>query len=251
MVDLHYADPRLAALYDAFCAGRPDFRFYLPLVLAAPRVLDAGCGTGELLRLARAAGHTGRLCGLDPAPAMLEVARVRPDVEWVLGDLGAVRWEGAFDLVVMTGHAFQVLTTDDQLRGALGAVRAALAEEGRFVFETRNPLVREWEGWGPGNATEIVRDGAVVRMANVAAPVSEGDLVSFTTAYSSPAWERALISRSTLRFLSAGSLAAFLTGAGLAVEAQFGDWDRSPLTDASPEIITVARRAPQTSAEPL
>ena len=175
MVDPHYADPRLAVLYDAFCAGRPDFRFYLPLVLAAPRVLDAGCGTGELLRLARAAGHTGRLCGLDPAPAMLEVARARPDIEWVLGDLSSVRWEGAFDLVVMTGHAFQVLTTDDQLRTALGAVREALAEEGRFVFETRNPLVREWEAWAPGNAAEIVRDGAVVRMENVEAPVAAGD----------------------------------------------------------------------------
>ena len=105
---------------------------------------------------------------------MLEVARARPDIEWVLGDLAAVRWEGEFDLVVMTGHAFQVLTTDDQLRGALGAVRAALAEEGRFVFETRNPLVREWEAcatldaapvrWvdAPGDALDRARGGRAV-----------------------------------------------------------------------------------------
>ncbi len=31
--------------------------------------------------------------------------------------------------------------------------------------------------------------------------------------------------------------------AGLNVEEQYGDWDRSPLTAASPEIITIARRA--------
>jgi hypothetical protein len=51
------------------------------------------------------------------------------------------------------------------------------------------------------------------------------------------------MSRSTLRFLDADSLSTFLTDAGFAIEEQFGDWDRSPLTDRSPEIITIARRA--------
>jgi hypothetical protein len=36
-------------------------------------------------------------------------------------------------------------------------------------------------------------------------------------------------------------LSAFLSGAGLAIEEQFGDWTRQPLTGASPEIITIAR----------
>ncbi|MEK8169819.1 winged helix-turn-helix transcriptional regulator [Streptomyces sp. M19] len=54
-----------------------DFTFYLPLVMSARSVLDVGCGTGALLRGARENGHTGRLCGLDPAVGMLEVARTR------------------------------------------------------------------------------------------------------------------------------------------------------------------------------
>jgi hypothetical protein len=45
-----------------------------------------------------------------------------------------------------------------------------------------------------------------------------------------------------LRFVEADALAAFLVDAGLEIEEQFGDWDRSLLTDASPEIITIARR---------
>lgn len=241
MVDYQFSEPRLTELYDAFCAGREDFDFYLPLVMSAKSVLDVGCGTGELLRSAREAGHTGRLCGLDPASAMLKQARKRPDVEWVHGYLSSVDWRREFDLVVMTGHAFQVLVEDDQLRASLAAIRTALTEDGRFVFETRNPSARGWEAWIPDNAVEIVHGGSVVRMAHQVETPVEGDVVSFTATYTSPSWDRPLVSRSTLRFLDADSLSAFLSGAGLIVEEQFGDWDRRPLTDTSPEIVTVAR----------
>jgi hypothetical protein len=46
----------------------------------------------------------------------------------------------------------------------------------------------------------------------------------------------------TLRFLDPDSLAAFLDDAGFAVEEQFGDWWRGPLTGTSEEIVTIARR---------
>jgi SAM-dependent methyltransferase len=245
VVDYQFAEPSLAALYDLFCPWDPrgDLGFYLPLVRAADRVLDVGCGTGMLLRRARAEGHSGRLCGLDPAAAMLDVARAGDEsVDWLLGDLSSVRWQREFDLVTMTGHAFQVLTGEEELRAALAAVRTALAPGGRFAFETRNPVVREWERWVPEHGQEITDSaGVVVAMAlQVDLPV-QGDLVSFTASYSSPTWEWPLISRSTLRFLDADALSGFLAGAGLEIEDQYGDWDRSPLSPASPEIITICR----------
>jgi len=83
MADHSFADSGLAALYDLFCEGRDDFGFYLPLVMSAEAALDVGCGTGALLRGAREAGHTGRLCGLDPAAGMLAPARRRSDIGWV------------------------------------------------------------------------------------------------------------------------------------------------------------------------
>ena len=244
MPDRQFTEPGLAVLYDLFCAWdrRDDFGFYLPMVMAADSVLDVGCGTGMLLRRARVDGHRGRLCGLDPAAAMLEVARSQADIEWIQGDLTSVGFVGEFDLIVMTGHAFQVLTGDGELRAALVAVRTALKRNGVFAFETRNPLARAWERWTPAYAVDVTGpDGRTWRMTHqVDTPVA-GELVSFTSTYAGPGWARPQVSRSTLRFLGADSLAGFLSAAGLTVEEQYGSWGRQPLTDASPEIITIAR----------
>ena len=241
MADRSFSDVSLAALYDQLNPWGPGDDFYLDLVMSARSVLDVGCGTGRLLARAREAGHGGRLCGLDPAAAMLVQARRRAPAEWVLGDLGSARWEGEFDLVVMTGHAFQVLLGDEQVRAALAGVRRALADGGRFAFETRNPAVRPWESWTPDRA-RAVRDagGDAVRVSHrVEAPVL-GDRVTFSETFEHPGWERPRVSRSTLRFLGADALRRFLGSAGFTVQEQYGDWARGPLSATSPEIITVA-----------
>jgi len=245
MVERQFAEGGLAALYDAYHPPerRDDFVFYLPLVMAAKSVLDVACGTGWLLRRARESGHTGRLCGLDPAEGMLEQARQRVDIEWVLGDLSSIRWDREFDLVVMTGHAFQQLIEDEEIGIALATIRLAMTDGGRFVFETRNPLVRAWEGWPEEYRAETTdASGAVVRRQHRVETPVEGDVVRFTATFTSPAWDRPKESPGRLRFLDVDALSAFLSDAGLAIEEQFGDWCRLPLTDTSPEIITLARK---------
>ena len=109
-----FLDPRLTELYDSQASweneilveGRPvrrreaEFSFYMPMVMSSEAVLDVGCGTGKLLRLARPAGQTGRLCGVDQAEPMLRRARKREDVEWTLGTASAGGWGQEFQTVV-------------------------------------------------------------------------------------------------------------------------------------------------------
>jgi hypothetical protein len=144
----------------------------------------------------------------------------------------------------MSGHAFQVFVDDAELRASLAAIRSTLTDDGRFAFETRNPLAREWEQWIPARAVEMTdAGGIVVQMAHEVDTPVEGDVVRFTTTYTSPAWDQPRVSRSTLRFLDARSLARCIADAGLVIEDQFGDWTGNPLTDVSPEFITIAKRA--------
>jgi SAM-dependent methyltransferase len=231
--------PEAAELYDAMnpWTDRSDEKFYLDLVLAAESVLDVGCGTGTLLWQARRSGHRGRLVGVDPDPDMLAQARVHAGIDWLLGDMSTVSLAG-FDLAVMTGHAFQCLLTDDDVLATFRGVRDALAPGGRFVFETRNPAVREWERWAEGGF-HFQWEGQPVRVFYEVQPI-DGDVVDVVEHIVADGWRRADPGR--LRFLSADRIGELLAEAGLAVQAQYGDWDRGPLTADSREIISVVQQ---------
>jgi hypothetical protein len=69
-----------------------------------------------------------------------------------------------------------------------------------------------------------------------------GDVVTFTETVTEHDGTVLRIDRGTLRFLDVPALAAFLAEAGFAIDAQYGDWHRGPITDASTEIVTIARR---------
>ena len=84
--------------------------------------------------------------------------------------------------------------------------------------------------------------GAVVRCAYQVEMLVVGGIVQSISTFTSPSWDRPEVSRGALRFLDTASLSAFLSGAGLTIEEQFGDWTKDPLTDTSPEIITIAHR---------
>jgi SAM-dependent methyltransferase len=239
MADAHYELPELAALYDVECVWSDDRQFYLDLAGNQPLdILEIGAGTGMVARAMAKAGH--RVTAIDPAAAMLAAGKATPEganVHWLQGTARDFFTAERYDLAFMTGHAFQVLLEDEDIRQSLANIRAHLKPGGVFAFETRNPAL-PWEIMF--NETEILQAETGPVPVEWRVLWRRGDLIRFDTLYQLLDGER--ISESLLRFLSAEQVIEFLKHAGFEVEANYGDWDKSPLLpETSREIIILAR----------
>src|SRR3712207_3809679 len=119
-----FSDPRLVAIYDTVCPIADYEAFYLDLAarLSAASIIDVGCGTGLLTFQLAKRGYD--VIGVEPAPAMLAVARRRPyprPVRWIAGDATRLTNLGA-DLAIMTGHVAQFFLDDGMWRATLTAI---------------------------------------------------------------------------------------------------------------------------------
>lgn len=241
--DALYRDPDLAQFYDLENPWGPDLDYCCGLAAGAGSVLDLGCGTGQLAARLADGRH---VVGVDPAAAMLDVARQRTggeSVTWVQSDARSVRLDRRFDLVLLTGHAFQVFLTDGEQRAVLSTIAAHLAPAGRFIFDTRNPAAEAWRDWTPeasGRRLEHPTLGAVEAWHDAAHDPATG-VVTYRTHYRVAAGGRTLSASSQIRFTDRDVLAAMLDEAGLAVDHWLGDWTGGPYQPTSPEIIPIGR----------
>ncbi len=240
MADAHYELPELAALYDVECVWGADRQFYVDLAGSLPlRVVEIGCGTGMVARAMALAGHA--VTAVDPAEAMLDIGRTAPGgdrIRWIRATAQNFATADRFDLAFMTGHAFQVLLQDDDIRSALANVRQHLEPGGRFTFETRNPAL-PWETLF--NETAVLEEGGNAVDVEWRVLWRRGDVVRFDTRYRLADGDR--ISESTLRFPDLDKLRDLLKETGLTIDAVHGDWDGSPFEPGSSrEIILVTRR---------
>lgn len=244
MSDQSYLDPRLAAVYDTLNPFGEDSAFYLDIAGNEPlTILDMGCGTGLLTTALAERGHL--VTGADPAAAMLEIASRRSGgdkVAWIESTAAELDVDTRFDLILMTGHVFQVFLSDTEIASALVTLRRHLAPNGRLVFETRNPERRQWQRWTP-EATRRVLEVEGIGPVEVEHEVLsvDGQLVRYVTRFRFGD-EEPVVAPSELRFTDADRLADALADAGFSKVEWFGDWDRSPLLASSAEIIVVARR---------
>jgi SAM-dependent methyltransferase len=242
--DRLYSDPELALFYDLENRWGPDLDYCLKFAADARSVLDLGCGTGLL---AASLGKERDVCGVDPAAAMLDIARGRPggrDVTWVQADARNLRLDRQFDLVLLTGHAFQVFLTESDQRAVLSTIARHLEPGGRFLFDTRNPAAEAWRRWTPELSRRRLGApglGPVEAWTDASHDPVTG-IVTYRTHYRILETGEQRMASSRIRFTGHEMLSTTIEDAGLQVEEWLGDWNGAAFTAASPEIIPSGRR---------
>jgi SAM-dependent methyltransferase len=249
------AIPDFGALYDAVpaYAARRDVAFYVEeAARAGGPVLELGCGTGRVLLPTARAGAT--VTGLDASAEMLErcAAKLAAEPDEVRARVTLRRADArdfalgtTFDLVSAPFRILQhLVTVDDQLR-CLACVARHVAPGGRFAFDVFNPSFAALVGDRSAEAEDTpelaLPDGRTLRRTarvprvRLTEQVSEVELIYYVSG-------RRYVQAFHMRWYLPAELTHLLARAGFAVRAIYGDFDRSPLTDAAPEQIVVAER---------
>ncbi len=239
--DRLYRDPALAQFYDLDNGWGEDLAYCLGLAQNVRSILDLGCGTGAFA--ARVAPGR-RVVGADPAGAMLDIARKRPGgdaVQWIEADARSLRLEERFDLVLLTGHAFQVFLDEGEQRAVLQTIARQLAPDGRFIFDSRNPAVEEWREWTPElsrRAFEHPEFGKIEAWNEAVLDETSG-VVTYWTYYEVAENGQRFSAKSHIRFTAKETLVALISEAGLIVDRWLGDWQGGAYAADRPEIIPV------------
>ena len=233
MPDNHYENPRLTLIYDLDSGWSAEREFYLSLAGSSSiKVLDIGCGTGLLCNAYAANNH--QVTGVDPSSAMLDLGRQKPHgkkVEWIQSFAQDLNLSASFDLIIMTGHAFQVLIDDDDVLATFATMRKHLKPNGLIVFESRNPAIDWSNNWNYDMKLTLPTGGTVEESRRFIS--MDENKMSFDLRYQFQ--DELLTSASLLRFWTKREIEIYAASAGLSVNRIMGGWDGAAFDENTSE----------------
>jgi SAM-dependent methyltransferase len=254
-----------AQTYDESVPDWPgEIDFYRGMAAEVKRsggaMLEIASGTGRVaIRLAQEGVN---IVGLDLSPQMLEVAREKSvgleNMRWVQGDMRSFELGQTFEIVIITGHAFQHLNTPQDQVACLECIRRHLRRGGFLVVHLDHQdvswlgdLLREKGGrFEAAGQFQHPESGRQVRTSRAWSyePASQ-------TAICQTAWEEIetdgqVVNRwqtrpTRLHCVFRFEMEHLLARVGFAIEAVYGDFFRHVLGDTSSEMIWVAQRGQQ------
>jgi SAM-dependent methyltransferase len=244
----------IGVLYDSVTTydDREDTNFYVDLCRKATGdILELGCGTGRVLVPAAKAGC--HITGLDYSRRMLEACRQKlPDalhdnVTLVQGDMTRFRLDREFSLITIPFRPFQHLVSVEEQISCLRSIHQHLAAKGKLVFDVFHPDPSRLAG--PPDAEEIpdrpeivLPDGRRIHTAfrvtarHPSEQINETDIIYYLDG-------QRFVQSFAFRYYFRFEIEHLLARMGFRVAALYGDFDRSPFADDSPEMIFVAEKA--------
>jgi SAM-dependent methyltransferase len=218
-------------------------------------ILELGCGTGRITMELAEAGK--RITGLDLSERMLERAvkkrakllvEARERVHLVQGDMKRFDLGEKFRLIIIPFRPFQHLLEVQQQVDCLGCVRKHLAPGGKLVldvFQTDAERMHDPVHMREALVTEYkTADGRQVKISERVAAFHRADQINdvemiYSVVHPSGRKER-LVFAWPLRYFFRYEIEHLLLRCGFKVKALYGNFDRSPIVDDSPEMIFVA-----------
>ena len=218
--------------------------------VAAPRVLDLGCGTGNLS--IALAGRAYRVTGIDFDGGMISRAaekaggeekerEVLPGVSVNFMQMDMLKIDkkfspGSFDAVLCFGNTLVHLTEPDKIAGFLKAVSRVLVPGGVFLLQIIN--------------YDRILDQSVAKLSTIENEhirfernyglEPESGLILFHTQLTAKKTGEVIDNTILLYPLRAGRLREFLEEAGFAGIKLYGDFSGAPLTAESVPLIASA-----------
>jgi len=254
--------PAAAERYDALHAEQTyDVAFYVDeAVRSGGPVLEVGCGTARVALAVAGAGVVA--VGVDRSATMLAVAGAkrraaepgtRARLELARADMRAFAFRRGFARVFLPFRVLQsLIEVEDQL-AALACCRAALAPEGRLVFNVFDPRYDLLAaGRTPldlaetGRTYREGRDEVVEKWTGWYDPVRQVLHGTFVYERRRPTGEVAerVFEPLVLRYFFRYEIEHLLARAGYEIEALYGGWERQPWSEHGQEMVWVAKARP-------
>jgi SAM-dependent methyltransferase len=250
----------ISELYDSVTLyrNRPDVDFYVEEARAyGGKILELGSGTGRVLIPVARLGK--QITGVDSSPRMLAQCQIRLDqeppdvrdrVSLVQADMRELDLSDRFSLAMIPFRPFQHLIAVSHQIAALQAIHRHLEPGGRLVFDVFNPnigyLLEDRRDEREDTAeVELPHNRSFRRTARVAAvhivdQYSEAELIYYVR--ESDGTTQRFVHGFSMRWYWLYEVEHLLARCGFRLGAVFGDFNRSPLTDVSPEMIFIAER---------
>lgn len=179
---------------------------------------------------------------------MLDIARAREagdKVKWVEASAETLKLDQRFDLIMLTGHAFQVFLSHDQQRAVLATIARHLTPTGRFIFDTRNPAFPARKERTREETLHQFEHGehGTVEKWNVSTYDEASGVLTFSNGYKILKTGKTHEAQEHIRYTPRQDIAALIAEAGLTVESWLGEWDGAPFHEEAREIIPIGKLA--------